>query len=635
VWPTGQRTASAQRADRYVPDTLKHPARMLPAVAAYAIEALTAPGQLVLDPMCGAGTTLVEALRLGRHAVGIDVEPYWACVARDNIAHSRRHGIGGYGHVITADARALPDILPPAYREQMLGRVSLVLTSPPYGAGTHGQVHHDPTLGVVKRDYRYSTARRAANLAHHPLHRLLDGLTRILTGCVPLLAPGGYVVLTARPWREHGELIDLPGAVADAAIRADLQPVQRCVALLGGLRDQQIVNRASFFQRTNVGKGRADGLPWHLITHEDVIVLKKAASLGPGHASLSPKGDGCSRPRVLATGPRTRTPVGSAPAAEGRGPNLDDIPSPNSPRHSTMDGEPIIVTDTASAPLHPRAGRRANQGTSSWAASAAGAAARVAAPLAARATTVTAVAVLAAVVASALSAGPASAAAPSVVPVARAAVVTQLPVIGGERGLPRPDGDEQGCGGWRELTPASNTPQGAPTVVRVGGVEVAVGVRIAARCSCPAPAHTRPRGRGAPSSYQSYPDDPGYRGYPDYPDFPGYPSHRSSWPGDHPSYPPSGYPYPDYPGYYPPDPAPADYLSAADHQDAGGSRRDTTCRTNNGGRGRPSGTDWPSRSQNSNRGGWPASVENSGERNADGAAMRINVPGIGVDLDGW
>ncbi len=39
------------------------------------IELLSRPGELVLDPFCGSGTALVEALRLGRRAVGGDLNP--------------------------------------------------------------------------------------------------------------------------------------------------------------------------------------------------------------------------------------------------------------------------------------------------------------------------------------------------------------------------------------------------------------------------------------------------------------------------------------------------------------------------------------------------------------------------------
>jgi DNA modification methylase len=39
------------------------------------IEALTGPGETVLDPMCGSGTALVEAILLDRSAIGVDIDP--------------------------------------------------------------------------------------------------------------------------------------------------------------------------------------------------------------------------------------------------------------------------------------------------------------------------------------------------------------------------------------------------------------------------------------------------------------------------------------------------------------------------------------------------------------------------------
>jgi len=42
--------------------------------AAYFIEKLTKPGQFVLDPMCGSGTILRAAQKLGRHSLGMEVD---------------------------------------------------------------------------------------------------------------------------------------------------------------------------------------------------------------------------------------------------------------------------------------------------------------------------------------------------------------------------------------------------------------------------------------------------------------------------------------------------------------------------------------------------------------------------------
>src|SRR5687768_17340558 len=51
----------------------KYPARFSPAFARAAIQTFTEPGDVVLDPHVGGGTSLVEAIASGRHAIGIDI----------------------------------------------------------------------------------------------------------------------------------------------------------------------------------------------------------------------------------------------------------------------------------------------------------------------------------------------------------------------------------------------------------------------------------------------------------------------------------------------------------------------------------------------------------------------------------
>jgi hypothetical protein len=219
----------------------------------------------------GIGTTLVEAIHLGRDAIGVEYEPRWAHIAAANITHARAQGAAGQAEVIRGDARQLPALLPPG----TAGRVALVVTSPPYGRSVHGQVRAEQRSGgggVQKYDNRYSDD--PANLASHGLDDLLAGFTRILAGCTALLRPGGTVVVTARPWRQHGELVDLPGAVLAAGASAGLIPAERCVALLAGLRGQRLIPRPSFFQLDNIRKARARGEPWHLIVHEDILIFR-------------------------------------------------------------------------------------------------------------------------------------------------------------------------------------------------------------------------------------------------------------------------------------------------------------------------------------------------------------------------
>ena len=51
----------------------KYPARFSPVFASAVIQTFTKPGDLVLDPHVGGGTTLVEAIAAGREAVGVDI----------------------------------------------------------------------------------------------------------------------------------------------------------------------------------------------------------------------------------------------------------------------------------------------------------------------------------------------------------------------------------------------------------------------------------------------------------------------------------------------------------------------------------------------------------------------------------
>jgi modification methylase len=272
VWPTAQQPAPRQRAGRYLPASTAHPAKMLPAIAQTAITRYTTPGDLVVDPMCGIGTTLVEAAWLGRAAMGVEYEPRWAELARANLAHATAQGASGTGTVIGGDARKLLDLLPSRVR----GQVALVLTSPPYGQSVHGQADARPGQGVTKWDYRYSADR--ANLGRANDRVLLGAMEQILAACRVLLRPGGMVVLTARPWRRRGLLVDFPGALVRAGERAGLVAFERHAALLVGLQHDRLVGRPSFFQLDRVRKARAAGVPIRLIAHEDVLILRAPTS---------------------------------------------------------------------------------------------------------------------------------------------------------------------------------------------------------------------------------------------------------------------------------------------------------------------------------------------------------------------
>ncbi|GAA4102248.1 TRM11 family SAM-dependent methyltransferase [Nonomuraea soli] len=277
VWATGQHPSRVQRRDRYLPESMEHPGKMLPSIAARVVGTYTVPGELVVDPMCGIGTTLVEATHLGRHAAGVEYEERWARLAVANLGHARKHGAEGFGRVVCGDSRNIARLLP-----GLAGRAALVLTSPPYGTYTHGHIRSTRDTGqpgVRKWNHHYSADR--GNLAHQQLPVLLEGFGRILDGSVDLLRPGGVVAITVRPYRVRGELVDLPGLVHEVARQAGLAFADRIVCLLCGLGDGVLLNRASFFQLHEARKAWARGLPVHAVAHEDLLVFRKPVVPAP------------------------------------------------------------------------------------------------------------------------------------------------------------------------------------------------------------------------------------------------------------------------------------------------------------------------------------------------------------------
>lgn len=59
-----------------------YPAKYIPQIPNALIQELSSVGDTVLDPFCGSGTTLVEALLLKRHVVGVDANPLACLIAR-------------------------------------------------------------------------------------------------------------------------------------------------------------------------------------------------------------------------------------------------------------------------------------------------------------------------------------------------------------------------------------------------------------------------------------------------------------------------------------------------------------------------------------------------------------------------
>ena len=278
VWLTGQQPAVRQLAYRYVPESSAYRDAMLPSIARHAIETYTEPGQIVLDPLCGIGTTVVEAAHLGRTGLGVEHDRRWATVAEQNLGFALQRGVPGKGGIWHTD----PCALPPDFMDRYAGHVGLVLTTPRLTTRIHGRVNDEGRHGRrgVQGNGRFCSESQRS-IAANPL----AVLPRVLQNLRPLLAPDARVAIVARTQPLHGHIVDLPSVVFGAGRAAGLVPVERVVALRAEYvheaeDGEYLVSSPSDFQLGYVRQQRACGVPLSLTVAEDVCVLAAPAQAG-------------------------------------------------------------------------------------------------------------------------------------------------------------------------------------------------------------------------------------------------------------------------------------------------------------------------------------------------------------------
>jgi DNA modification methylase len=157
------------------------------ALAASVIEDATRPGDTVLDPFAGYGTTLAVAARLGRQAVGVELLADHLAVARKRVPPGVR--------LVHGDSRRL--------RELVEEPIDLVLTSPPYM--TSVEHPENPLTGYATDDGDYK--------------RYLDEVADVFEQAGQLLKPGGQVVLNVANLAVGDHVTPLAWDVARAVSR--------------------------------------------------------------------------------------------------------------------------------------------------------------------------------------------------------------------------------------------------------------------------------------------------------------------------------------------------------------------------------------------------------------------------------
>ncbi len=189
---------------------LRHPAKYPETLAQEFIEFFTKAGQTVLDPMAGTGSTLIAALRAGRHSYGIELNPGYADLARQIIAEeqaSRPEGATPLAaEIITGDARNAAEYVP----QYQIPEIDYVITSPPYwdmlrrrGFETQKKRRDDAQLDVFYSD----NPDDVGNMDDY--EAFVEQLVLIYAGLQPFLRHRAYLTIIVKNVKKGGKIYPL------------------------------------------------------------------------------------------------------------------------------------------------------------------------------------------------------------------------------------------------------------------------------------------------------------------------------------------------------------------------------------------------------------------------------------------
>lgn len=106
-----QAVLAQDKVDEMPHNLYKYPARFAPSFAREVIKSFSTEGDLVLDPFCGGGTTLLEAIAAGRRTAGMDVSSLATFIARTKttpISIHDRNALDAWLDCLESDQQAAP-----------------------------------------------------------------------------------------------------------------------------------------------------------------------------------------------------------------------------------------------------------------------------------------------------------------------------------------------------------------------------------------------------------------------------------------------------------------------------------------------------------------------------------------------
>jgi DNA modification methylase len=238
----------------YGNDTFNHPAKMHPELARWIILNYSKKGDVVLDPMAGIGTSLIEARLLGRKPYGIEIEEKWCKLIIDSPANNIKGIIPMHKiQVICGDATKV--------RSFLSIPTDLVVTSPPYGIIMKGRGIADEQRPGGMTPYEEDNEKNIGNYLLND-ERYHESMKKIYTNCYDKTEENGYMVTVTKNFYSRGEIQRLDLVTEELMVSSGWTCVDKIKFRLPYISMWQKMYAKKYPER-------------EVFYHEDVLVFRK------------------------------------------------------------------------------------------------------------------------------------------------------------------------------------------------------------------------------------------------------------------------------------------------------------------------------------------------------------------------
>lgn len=216
----------------------KYRGNFAPQIARNIIEMYTNKGNSILDPMVGAGTTLIEAKLLARNALGMDINPEAIELTKQGLRF--KHHPPSVQKVKVGDARNLSFLKDDSF--------DLVLTHPPY-------------MNIIK----YSNGKMPGDLSNiSSLPKFCDEIEKIAEELFRVLKPDKCCAILIGDTRKGKHYVPLAFHVMQRFLK------------VGFVLKEDIIKVQHHCSSTERWRAKAKRDKFYLIMHEHLFVFRKS-----------------------------------------------------------------------------------------------------------------------------------------------------------------------------------------------------------------------------------------------------------------------------------------------------------------------------------------------------------------------